>query len=65
MKKLILYASVILVLSGCLLEEKLSELNDRYCAETNEEKRKVLIRLIQVKFPEYPEGGLCKIEEIL
>lgn len=65
MKSIIIALSVCAVLAGCTLEETLTELNDRYCAETNEEKRKILINLIQVKFPEYPEGGLCNIKEVL
>ena len=65
MKKLMVIIVICTFLTGCILEEKLTELNDRYCAETNEEKRKILIKLIQVKFPEYPDGGLCNIEEVL
>lgn len=65
MKSIIIALSVCAFLTGCILEETLTELNDRYCAETNEEKRKILINLIQVKFPEYPEGGLCNIKEVL
>lgn len=63
MKNTIILGVALLALSGCLVSDKLHELNAKYCAETNDEKREVLIAVIQAKFPMYPRGGLCKVEE--
>lgn len=63
MKNILIASALALTLSGCLVGDKLDALNKQYCAETNEEKREMLIAVIQAKFPMYPRGGLCKVEE--
>lgn len=63
MKNILVGILAAVALSGCLVGDKLHDLNAKYCAETNEEKREMLIDVIQAKFPMYPRGGLCKVEE--
>ena len=56
---------IVVLLAGCNLEflQDIKELNDKYCSETNAEKRKLLIDAIRVKKPDYPEDGLCGVEK--
>lgn len=56
---------IIVLLPACNLEflQGLKALNDKYCAETNAEKRAKIIEAIRKKKPDYPDGGLCGIEE--
>lgn len=66
MKHYIAFA-VLLLVAGCNLEflYGLKELNDKYCAETNAEKRKLIIEAIRLKEPNYPEQGLCGVENVI
>ena len=66
--KIIFTMMLIVVLSaGCNLEllQGLKELNDKYCSETNADKRKLLIEAIRMKKPDYPEEGLCGVENVI
>ena len=56
---------IIVLLAGCNLEflQDIKTLNDKYCAETNAEKRKLIIDAIRIKKPDYPEDGLCGVEK--
>jgi hypothetical protein len=40
-------------------------LNDKYCAETNEEMRNIIQTGIRFYFPAYPDDGYCDLVEIL
>lgn len=35
------------------------DLHDAYCGESNPVIKKALIKSIQLKLPEYPDGGIC------
>jgi len=63
--KILLSIVIVLSLSACNLEflQGLKTLNDKYCAETNAENRARIIEAIRKKKPDYPEGGLCGVEE--
>ena len=63
--KILLSFVIVLSLSACNLEflQGLKTLNDKYCAETNAENRARIIEAIRKKKPDYPEGGLCGVEE--
>lgn len=63
--KILLSLVIVLSLSACNLEflQGLKTLNDKYCAETNAENRARIIEAIRKKKPDYPEGGLCGVEE--
>ena len=63
--KILLSLVIVLSLSACNLEflQGLKTLNDKYCAETNAENRVRIIEAIRKKNPNYPEGGLCGVEE--
>lgn len=63
--KILLSFVIVLSLSACNLEflQGLKTLNDKYCAETNAENRARIIEAIRKKKPDYPEEGLCGIEE--
>lgn len=56
---------IVVLLSACNLEflQGLKTLNDKYCAETNAENRARIIEAIRKKKPDYPEAGLCGVEE--
>ena len=56
---------IVVLLAGCNLEflQDIKTLNDKYCAETNAEKRKLIIDAIRIKKPDYPEDGLCGAEK--
>ena len=58
---------IVVLTSGCNLEflYGLKELNDKYCSETNADKRKQLIEAIRKKKSDYPEKGLCGIENVI
>ncbi len=66
MKKLII-AILFISLSGCAqiknLLGTLDALNQEYCAENNATKRAMIIAAIRSKYPDYPDGGLCAIED--
>lgn len=40
-------------------------LNDKYCAEENEQMRQILITGIRFYFPAYPNDGYCNLVEML
>ena len=40
-------------------------LNDKYCAEENEQMRQILITGIRFYFPAYPDDGYCTLMEML
>lgn len=70
-KYLIIAAVVMFFMSGCTEEqkqkikdvrEKVIELNTKYCAETNESKRELLLSAIRLLEPSYPDNGLCGVE---
>lgn len=55
------------LLGGCNLEflQSLKTLNDKYCSETNADKRRIIIDAIRLKEPNYPEEGLCGVENVI
>ena len=77
MKNIIILV-VILSIIGCSstakikMKEQINEvayavevLNDKYCAEENEQMRQILITGIRFYFPAYPDDGYCTLMEIL
>lgn len=66
MKKVLLAVVLAVILTGCKYEDtaaKIKELNNQYCAETNAEKRKLILAAIRLAQPLYPEDGICGFEE--
>lgn len=76
--KNIIILLVILSVIGCSstakvkMKEQLNEvataveiLNDKYCAEENEQIRQILITGIRFYFPAYPDDGYCNLMEML
>jgi hypothetical protein len=53
--------AMVFLLAGCW--DGVKELNEKYCAETNAAKRELLLKAIRLKFSDYPDGGLCTIED--
>lgn len=77
MKNIIILV-VILSIIGCSstakikMKEQINEvahavevLNNKYCAEENEQMRQILITGIRFYFPAYPDDGYCTLMEIL
>jgi hypothetical protein len=71
MKNILMFTIIIVLFAGCTEEqkqkihdvkEKIIELNAKYCAETNESKRELLLSAIRLLEPSYPENGLCGVE---
>ena len=60
--KILLSLVIVLLLTACSLE-KMKAVNDIVCSELTEDMRKELIEKIRKKHPEWPEDGLCGIEE--
>ncbi len=46
-----------------LIFKTLRQLNEVVCSEAHEETRKKLIEKIRAKQPDYPEEGLCAVEQ--
>ena len=44
------------------VKEKIIKLNAEYCAESNNDKRALLLSAIRLLEPSYPENGLCGVE---
>ena len=74
--KIISTMMLIVVLSGCNEQQKAKEiwqnttrevkiLNAKYCSEQNEHWRNVFIAAIRSQLPVYPDGGICKVEQIV
>jgi hypothetical protein len=40
-------------------------LNDKYCAETNEDMRQIIQTGIRFYFPAYPKDGYCNLVEMV